>query len=458
LLRARDASGWRRRNRVSSLVLSWSLVGVPLLLALLATPASAHAAFSFAGTLSPPGQDAYFANVAIAPNGDAVFVWERYDGTDQCGRTDYGCIRVQARARSTDGTLSAVQTLSAAGRNAYSPHVGVDSEGDAVFSWNRYDGTTQCGGFYCLRVQARARSADGTLSAVQTLSDAGQNAGSSQVEVESDGDALFAWARYDGTTNRIQARARSASGALSAVETLSAPGGAAGGPQIGLAANGNAVFVWSRREETAQCFDPFGSPYPCTRIQTRARSAAGTLSSVQTLSASGQDAGAPEVAVDSDGDAVFVWLRPDGTMQCEVGSFQTGCYRVQTRARSAGGVLSAVQTLSAGGEHAGYAHVTGDSNGNAVFVWQRRDGTTQCLDEAGPSGCERIHARARSADGSLGTVQTLSAGGQHGLYPAVSADPDGGLDPNAVDAVVVWGRSDGSRYRIEAATQIAPPS
>ena len=84
-----------------------------------------------------------------------------------------------------------MQTLSGQGQNASSPQVAVDTDGDAVFTWLRSDGANQ-------RVQARARSAAGVLSAVQTLSGPGQNALGPQVAVDADGDAVFTWRRSDG--------------------------------------------------------------------------------------------------------------------------------------------------------------------------------------------------------------------------------------------------------------------
>jgi hypothetical protein len=156
-----------------------------------------------------------------------------------------------------------------------------------VFAWVRSDGTN-------LRVQARARTAAGVKSPVQTLSLVGQDASAPQVGVAADGDAVFTWARLKGKSWRIQARARSAAGVLSPVQTLSGPGGAS--PQVGVDADGDPRFTWSR-------FEPMG-----TRVQ-----AAAGLSAPEFLSAAGQDADDPQIAVDDDGDAVVTWERFDGT-------------------------------------------------------------------------------------------------------------------------------------------------
>jgi uncharacterized protein YheU (UPF0270 family) len=398
---------------------------ISLFLLALAIPAGARADWSeLPQPISPRGQSASSAQVAINQNGDAVFVWVAYDATTDCGGGP--CLRINARARSATGALSYSQILSTGGQNAQFPQVAIDQSGNAVFTWERPDGTSDCFvGTACDRIQARARSAAGALSAVQTLSAAGQNASAPEVAVDLNGNAVFTWSRSDGANSRIQARARSAAGALSAVQTLSASGHDAGLPQVGVDPNGNSVFVWERFDGTAGCV---GAPAGCVRIQGRARSAAGALSPVQTLSPFGQNARLSEVGVDQSGDAVFVWQLNDGTTDCG----EYGCYRIQTRARSAAGALSAVQTLSAAGRIARLPEVGVDQSGDAVFVWERYDETTDC----GGSSCLRIQTRARSAAGALSAVQTLSGVNVHASSPQLGVDQSG-------NAVFVWQRNPG---------------
>jgi hypothetical protein len=408
-----------------------------LLLAGLLVPALAGAEWSAPVDLSATGQFTYTPQVAVDAEGDAVFTWSRFDG---------GHTRIQARARSADGTLSAVKTLSDSGQDAFSPQVAVNADGDAVFTWVRFDGTNY-------RIQARARSAAGTWSGVQDLSDPVQSANSPQVAVDRDGDAVFTWQRFDGANLRIQARKRSATGALSAVQTLSNNRSDADQPQVAVDPGGDAVFTWVRRD---------GSGF--LRVQARARSAAGALSKVQNLSDPGQDAGSPQVAVDRDGDAVFTWVRSEGInhdhwIQASARSaagtlspvqdlsdpdrngfpsqvavdadgdavftwshWDGANFRVQARARSRNGALSAVQTLSDNGRNAGEPQVAVDWSGDAVFTWQRPDGP----------GFVRVQARERSAAGALSKVHNLSDSGQHAFFPQVAVDPGG-------DAVVTWG-------------------
>jgi hypothetical protein len=287
-------------------------------------------------TLSPNGQNAIQARVAVDADGDAVFVWTRSDGTND---------RIQARARSAAGTLSPVQTLSPAGQNAGFPRVAVDPAGDAVFVWTRSDGTND-------RIQARARSAAGTLSPVQTLSQGGQDASQPYVGVDTDGDAVVSWERSDGTNARAQARARSGAGTLSPVRTLSASGQSGLDPRVAVDGDGDAVVTWGRFDGTT------------FRAQARARSAAGTLSPVQNLSDPGERASSPSVAINDGGEAAFAWGRSDVANS-----------RLEARTRSAAGILQPLTVLSPPGVDAVASQVDVDPDGDAVVTWLRFDGT-----------------------------------------------------------------------------------
>lgn len=360
--------------------------------------ASASGAWSAPFDVSPAGGDAFKPQVSVDLDGDAFFVWTRFDGSRNV---------VQARERSSTGALSPVQTLSNASQNAADPQVAVDDNGDAVFTWQRSDGTVQ-------RIQSRARSAAGALSPVQNISPAGMDASQPQVGISAGGNAVFTWLRSDGTSDRVQARARTTLGALSPVQTLSAAGQDAASPRIAVDRDGDAVFAWSRPDGADQ------------RIQTRARTAAGALSAIQNLSASGQEATLPTVAVDADGDAVFAWVRSDGTF-----------LRIQTRARSVAGVLSAIQNLSAAGASASGAEVAVDGDGDAAFIWQRLVG-----------GQLRAQLRARSAAGVLSGVQNASPAGVNAFEPHVGIDSGG-------DAVFSWRILLGGNLRIQARVRTA---
>src|SRR2546422_717005 len=65
------------------------------------------------------------------------------------------------------------------------------------------------------------------------------------------------------------------------------------GPQLALDPTGRTVFIWGS-------FDGTHPDYPkcCTLIQARARSAAGVLSAIYTLSPQGRQAANQDIAMD----------------------------------------------------------------------------------------------------------------------------------------------------------------
>ena len=132
------------------------------------------------------------------------------------------------------------------------------------------------------------------FAAPKNLSGGGQDGGDSVVDMDASGNAVFAWTRFDGSNYRIQAQARSAAGVFGPVVTLSPGGQDAADPDVAVVeATGDAIFTWRRFDGTKW------------RIQTVARTAAGALSGVQTLSDPGRDAFEPRVGTDSNGYGTY---------------------------------------------------------------------------------------------------------------------------------------------------------
>jgi hypothetical protein len=133
--------------------------------------------------------------------------------------------------------------LSTAGNDAQLPQVDVDANGNAVFAWERYSS-----GHY--QAQARTRSAGGTLSSIDTLSTAGIDAVSPQVAVDGNGNAVFAWTRQGGPSDRIQARKRSAGGVLGPIVEVTGAGSFPSNPALDANATGDAALGWDAATTT----------------------------------------------------------------------------------------------------------------------------------------------------------------------------------------------------------------
>jgi hypothetical protein len=341
-------------------------------------------------TLSTVGFPVENGSVAVDANGNAVFGWTRGNGC---------CLLVaEIRARSAAGTLGPVQTPAppdysffgdtlcchqSAPVNLYGTEsIAFDPNGNAILGWALNDLTEGCNERGCNRAQTRVRSPAGSFSPVQTLSAANQTATVSTsplIAVDPNGNAVFAWLvgapGCEFPCDQVQARVRYADGTLSGAPILSAAtdpylGTELGG--LGVDQNGNAVFIWSRFDQSA-C-----GGQGCFRIQDRARAANGTLSATQTLSPADRHALHPDIGVDLSGNAVMIWQRRGGGTGCG----GSPCNLIETRSRSAAGVLSSAQILSALGQNAEFPHVAITSSGKAIAVWRRFNGTNWIVQAA----------------------------------------------------------------------------
>lgn len=417
-----DAGGWRAFLRLATIV------------AVLA-PGAALADFGARILLSPAGQHADDAQVAMDPQGDALIVWLN---------TSNG--RIQARLRRANGTLGAVANISDPGEFASDPQVGMAANGDALIAWLRSDGTNS-------RVQARSRLVTGALGAIDTLSPAGDDAFDARVAVASTGRAVVIWRLAD----RVQLRIRSVAGSFGPVRTASATGAPVAFPIVGIANSGAAFIAWVRNDGTGPDL-----------LQSRICSASGAFGLIRDVSLTTSQAANPDLAIDADGDGLVIWDNLP----------QSGQRRIQSRAQPReGGALSPVQDVSAivgflpqlsmqndgdaiavwynmgrilsrrifaGGQLGGIQNVTTsgtddrpqvayDENGIAAIVWEHDQGSTT-----------RIQARARSTSGAYGPIQTLSVGSFDAEEPQIAME--GGV------ALAVWAQPDANGVtRIQAA-------
>ncbi|HEX5592035.1 MAG TPA: hypothetical protein VFX35_01665, partial [Solirubrobacterales bacterium] len=233
-----------------------------------------------------------------------------------------------------------------------------------------------------------------------------------------DGGAAVVCSRYDGTHSIVQARRIDPGGVPAATTaSLSAEGQSAVQPQVAVAPGGAATVVWTR-------FD--GSHWV---IQRQRLAAAGAPEGVvANLSNPTGNAAEPQLAVGADGKATAVWDRYDGSN-----------FIVQARRIDAAGALAAnVLSLSAGGRDAGEPQVDVAPNGTATVLWSRFDGTNFI-----------VQRRDVAADETLSAVTGLSAPGRRGSAPAVAWGSGG-------DLMMSWRRFAGAGDAIEAAPLPAP--
>ena len=252
-------------------------------------------------------------------------------------------------------------------------------------------------------VQAATKPPGGAWGAPQTIS--GAYGFNPVVAVDAAGNAVAAWFHFDGATNVAQAVTRPAGGTWSAPQTLSVAGEPATIPEVAIDPAGNALAVWQRSD---------GSNYI---IQAATKPAVGAWSTGQDLSAPGQDAFGPHVAVDAAGNAVAIWYRSNGTINV-----------TQAATKPVGGAWSPAQDVSAG-RGGIYPRVALDSAGDIYSSNFNSDTITASMHVAACLPCVTLLPWA--AGGAWSSVQDLSAVGETDQYPELALDPAG-------DAALAW--------------------
>jgi hypothetical protein len=279
--------------------------------------------------LSPPGQSPHSPKVALDDDGDAVVVWDAFDGTDY---------RVYARRVSSTGTVGTLQVLSATGVQIHGTDVAVDSDGDAVVTWAEWhsDGS--------VIAKMRRFTRDGSLPAEAVLSSSPASAEAPAVAFDREGDAVLAWAN----DNVVQARTLTASGTLGELKTVSAdlsPIDRHFTARVTADRDGDALVTWRHWTAADQS----------TQVWGRWVSRDGTVGAVQPLTPSSHpDVQNYSVAGDLDGDVLLTWDRfPSGEMYA----------RQITRTATLG---QPVLLTPYGRLHS----VRVDDDGDGVVVWQ----------------------------------------------------------------------------------------
>ena len=191
-------------------------------------------------TISGPIGGAYTPTVAMDDKGAAVAAWQWWDGSYR---------RIVAAVRSSEGTWSKPDELSAPGHTATAPLVGMDAAGNAIAAWIRSNGIAPA-------AQTASRPAGGTWSVPQNLSRRGRNAASVDLAVNRRGDAVVSWVQAAGLHTAFRAPGETT---WTRVPIAASWGGL--GAHVALDEAGNATVVWDDGYEVSATYKPAGEPW-----------------------------------------------------------------------------------------------------------------------------------------------------------------------------------------------------
>lgn len=284
--------------------------------------------------------------------------------------------------------------ISEASEHTGSPHVVLDSEGNATAVWERWNGTDTV-------VESAYRPAGENWGAPEDLSEpelegevvpGSNDASSPQIVVDRNGNVTVLWERYAGSAVVLQSVDRLVGGSWTSPDDIAEFGqGASPEPWIAVDWEGNVTAVWKQGEVIKSSFRPFAGSWG------------------EPTSLSGGESFVPEAAMDARGDTTAVWMHFDGSH-----------YLVESAYRPEGGEWEAPTVVSQPGEEGGNPHVALDAKGDALVVWRGEDG-----------GEEFVRASYRPQGGVWSAPANVSSPGEHVESLRDAVDPEG-------NAIVAW--------------------
>lgn len=243
--------------------------------------------------------------------------------------------------------------------DALFPQVALDSAGDAVILWS--EGSYGAGGPYVAKlatfVPGSVWSAPATLLAAGDRTDSYMGFPGPLALAMTDAGALAAWAETaDGNVYTIRAARWTAAGGLGTPALVSAPGGYAVLPAVGLDGLGNAVAAWTTGGSLQ---------YAPTGLATSTCAAAGTWQAPHVLLTSPYGVDSPVLALNASGAGVLAFNQEDGNeWRVSAATFTPG---------TGFGQPVYIQAFT-GGDAQAPAAATGDT-GQSLVVWTQADGT-----------------------------------------------------------------------------------
>lgn len=325
---------------------------------------------------------ARFPQIALDGNGNAIAVWQQSDGT-------YENIYANRYTPATGwGTVELIEN----GNNGHAtqPQIAFDSAGNAIAVWIQADGTD-----YNLHAKRYSASAGSWGTEVLIDDSTAGNATSPQIAFDSNGNAIAVWQQSDGSYDSIYARRYTpANGWGNAGVIEVGNNGNAIQPKIVFDSADNAIAIWNQGNGNDDIYIN--------------RYTAGVGWDTEEVIATGSfgNAVSPQIAIDSNGNAIAVWLEHDGTKV----SLYANRYTASTD------VWGGEELIENGDDgHAYSPQVAIDSNDNGIVVWHQSDS----------GNTNSVYAKRYTPGAGWGTEEVIeSSVSDDAEYPKIVIDGD----------------------------------
>jgi hypothetical protein len=231
-----------------------------------------------------------------------------------------------------------------------------------------------------------------------------------QIAFDGDGNAIAVWYQHDGSHNSIYANRYTSGWGWGSATVIESGTGEAYFPQIAFDADGNAMAVWAQYDGV-----------PLSIYANRYTSGWGWGTAAVIESGTGDAILFPQIAIDSDGNAMAVWVQDDGAHNSIYANHYTP-----------GGGWGTAALIESGTGGALFPQIAFDADGNALVVWRQYDGSHNS-----------IYANRYISGGGWGSATLIESGTGDADNPQIAFDPDG-------NAIAVWVQNDGAHKSIYA--------
>ncbi|VAX01487.1 hypothetical protein MNBD_GAMMA20-2441 [hydrothermal vent metagenome] len=395
---------------------------------------------------------AFYPQVAINADGDAMAVWSQASGTKKS---------IWANRYTVQAGWEVVELIETGNRgDALSPQIALDAAGNAVAIWQQSNGSHY-------DIWANRYVVGVGWSKVQRINTENSgNANLPQLSMDAQGNTTAVWYQHNGTRNNIWANRYVPGRGWGTAELIeSNDAGGAKHPKISVEDSGAVIAVWEQVHDKTARSSIWANQYI-------PGSGWGTAELIETDDAG--DATFPQISV-RGGIAMAVWLQSDGKV--------TNTWASRYAVNSGWGKPEPIASQSSGQPN--YPQVAA-GNGSALAVWHQSNGTRSDiwsnryvagsgwgkpeLIESNDTGTARFPQVAANTDGNaLAVWPQESARGKIDIWAnryvpgigwgtaelvetrnAGSANlPQLSLNNNGT-AVTVWLQSDGSRDSVWA--------
>jgi hypothetical protein len=294
-------------------------------------------------SLESGGGNAYYQHITTDIDGNGYAVWIQVDGDG------HKSVFVGHYAALTD-TWGTEERIEGADGEAMQPQVTTDATGNVFYIWTQSDGSH-------MNIYVREYYGDGHgWSPILPLENINGHAYTPQVATDRNGNAIAVWTQSDndGHSTIFANRYINGTGWQTEGTPIEDATGDAFNPQIAFDADGNALAVWKQWRNSRYYI--YANRFSSTTGRWEA--------AIQISGETGLSAEDPQIAIDSDGNALAVWREFDGSYW----NIYANRYDHTSGWSNAGAIEHATG-------HAKAPQISMDGSGRALAVWYQHDGT-----------------------------------------------------------------------------------